>query len=224
MKVISVSQGFTSDHSSTSYEFLAVDKPLSKEARSRVASLSRRANPTRRRVSFIYHVDGYDIPGGWKPLMRDYYDVMYSESYDRWNLVMAFNAPKEQQEALAAYGFDNEDGYGVQVTTFDSRVIVSVNCSLASDAISYLEESYEESEEKEEGATLEVEDELLNLLIQVRQQLMRGDYRTLYAVWEMYGWEEGEDEEEEWAPPPVPPDRPEGRATVEQFRAILVTP
>lgn len=82
MKIISVKKGFTSDHSSTSYEFLAVDKVLSKKERQAVASLSSRANPTSREVSFVYHADGYDIPGGWESLMEKYYDVMYSESYD----------------------------------------------------------------------------------------------------------------------------------------------
>jgi hypothetical protein len=39
MKIISVKKGFTSDHSSTSYEFLAADKILSKKERQAVASL-----------------------------------------------------------------------------------------------------------------------------------------------------------------------------------------
>ena len=89
MKIISVHQGFARDHSSTSYQFLAVDKPLSEKARRDVSSLSRRANPTQRHVSFIYHAEGYDIPGGWEKLMRDYYDVMYSESYGWWIFAMA---------------------------------------------------------------------------------------------------------------------------------------
>lgn len=58
MKIIAVHRGFACDHSSTSYEFLAVDKPLDEKARRAVSSLSRRANPTRRRVSFIYHAEG----------------------------------------------------------------------------------------------------------------------------------------------------------------------
>jgi len=52
---IQESIGFTSDHSSTSYEFFVIDKPLNKEAIEIIGSLSRRANPTRRRVSFVYH-------------------------------------------------------------------------------------------------------------------------------------------------------------------------
>jgi hypothetical protein len=66
MKILSERHGFASDHSSTSYEFLAVDKPLGKKERSDVSKLSNRANPTSRRANFIYHVDGYDIPGGWE--------------------------------------------------------------------------------------------------------------------------------------------------------------
>ena len=100
MRIISIQKGFACDHSSTSYEFLAVDKPLDKKARRDVSSLSSRASPTERHVSFIYHADGYDVPGGWEKLMQQHYDVMYSESYDWWTLAMAFDAPKKQQEVI----------------------------------------------------------------------------------------------------------------------------
>ena len=32
--------------------------------------------------------------------MKDYYDVMYSESYDWWFLAMAFPLPQQQEEIL----------------------------------------------------------------------------------------------------------------------------
>jgi len=124
MRIISIRKGFTSDHSSTSYEFLAVDYPLKKDERLNVASLSSRANPTRRRVSFIYHVDGYDIPGGWEPLMRDYYDVMYSESYDWWILALAFEASPEKQKKLMEYEFNGIEDLGVSIDAYDNRVVV----------------------------------------------------------------------------------------------------
>ena len=47
-----------------------------------------------REVSFIYHADGYDIPGGWEK--EKYYDVMYSESHDWWTQVIVFNTSKGQ--------------------------------------------------------------------------------------------------------------------------------
>ena len=64
-----------------------------------------------------------------------------------------------------------------------------------------------EDEEGEEdgggGAGFVVENELLNLLVQVRQQIIDRDYRALYAVWENYGGFDYDDEFDV----PVPPDK-----------------
>lgn len=69
---------------STSYLFYAIDKPLTWSQQAAVAQLSRRAFPTERRVDFLYHVDGYDIPGGYEKLMALYYDVMVRQDYEQW--------------------------------------------------------------------------------------------------------------------------------------------
>jgi len=53
MEIISIRRGFASDHSSTSYEFLALGRPLDKEDRAAVASLSSRARPSRHSVSNV---------------------------------------------------------------------------------------------------------------------------------------------------------------------------
>ena len=52
---------------------------------------------------------------------------------------------------------------------------------------------------------------------------MQGDYRPLYAVWEVYGWDEDEadEEEEERDVPPVPADPPAGREVAKEFAALL---
>jgi hypothetical protein len=231
VKIIAVHKGFACDHSSTSYEFLAVDQPLSAKARQAVSSLSSRASPTRRRVRFVYHVEGYDIPGGWEKLMREYYDVMYSESYDWWTFALAFDAAKKQQEALRRYAFSGVDDLGVSVSCDGRRVTVAVHCHADSDSLYGFEQGYEgerydfdeEDEEQDEdeepgSAAFESENGLLNLLTQVRQQLIDGDYRALYAVWEVYG---GDDDEEE--PPPRPSDRKQGQAIVQEFRSLLST-
>ncbi|MCY2990155.1 MAG: hypothetical protein NTY19_20115 [Planctomycetota bacterium] len=230
MKIIAVHKGFACDHSSTSYEFLAMDKPLGEKARRAVSALSSRANPTGRRVSFIYHAEGYDIPGGWEKLMREYYDVMHSESYGWWTFAMAFDAPKKQQEALRPYAFSGTDDLGVSVSCDGRRVTVAVHCHADADSLYRIEDGYEddgddfeeadeESEEDEApgSATFESEDGLLNLLNRVRQQLIDGDYRAMFAVWEVYG----EDDEED--APPRPPDRKQGKDVVEEFRALLAT-
>ncbi len=226
MKIISIRKGFTSDHSSTSYEFLAVEKALGKNERAEVAYLSRRANPTSRRVSFIYHVEGYDIPGGWEKLMEKYYDVMYSESYDWWTFGMAFNTRSEQIEELRKYEFTGEDDLGITVASKDNRVIITINCRVDLDFIHESteygsEEDEEDDDEDEDKDTVVVTgDELLDLLTKVRRQLIDGDYRTLYTVWEQYGYAEDKESDENLQIP-VPSEINTGQNIVEQFRNIL---
>jgi len=228
LKIISVRKGFASDHSSTSYEFLAVDRPLNKAARAAVSSLSSRANPTRRRVSFIYHAEGYDIPGGWNPLMRNYYDVMYSESYGWWHLALAFPLPPKQQEEIVKYAFDGIEDMGVDVSFYGERVIVSIFCRLSGsfdDEESW--ESFEEEDDEDNGENAsednfaaEADDPLLLLLVKMRRQLMEGDYRTLYEVWKMYGCSEDE-EDKEGSKPPVPKGKKSGQEVIDQFAGML---
>ncbi|MEW6063990.1 hypothetical protein P378_14620 [Desulforamulus profundi] len=228
MRIISIRKGFTSDHSSTSYEFLALDKTLGKKEKAEVASLSRRADPTSRRVSFTYHVDGYDIPGGWENLMAKYYDVMYREDYDWWTFALAFNTTQEQLEDLYKYEFSGDDDLGITVESIGNRAVVAIYCRVD---MAYIDDSYDEYEDYygdeneedegdgEEGVGFVAEDELLNLLVQVRQQLMNGDYRTLYAVWEKYGGFDNDGEGE--FDIPIPQDKKTGKNVVEQFRNIL---
>ncbi|MBM4236235.1 MAG: hypothetical protein FJ152_07175 [Firmicutes bacterium] len=236
MKIISVRHGFASDHSSTSYEFLALDRPLGKVARAAVSSLSRRANPTRRRVSFIYHADGYDIPGGWLPLMRDYYDVMYSESYDWWHLALAFHLPPERQDEIAKYDFENRDNLGVETEFYEDRAIVNIYCRLQPFGPYYLEDDWdsgEDEEESEEDDTLqdeiiaELNNPLLQLLAKIRKQLIEGDYRVLYEVWNIYGAPEYDDEEDEegegWPKPPIPEEKSTGGRVIEELAGLLDT-
>ncbi len=114
----------------------SVDTPLDREARAMVGRLSSRAVPTERRVSFIYHGDSYDLPGGWRELMRAHYDVMYSESYDWWTFAIAFDTDDDELVSLVeSYGFEGIEDLGVDVGVFDRRVVVSINCRLYPDAM-----------------------------------------------------------------------------------------
>jgi len=226
LKIISIKNGFTSDHSSTSYEFLAVNKPLGKKEKAAVASLSSRANPTSRRVSFIYHADGYDIPGGWEALMEKYYDVMYRESYDWWTLSIAFDSSAEQVAELREYEFTGQEDLGIELIEKGNRVIVLINCRLTppySDEPynDYYDDEDDDYDEEEDADQFVAEDELLNLLVQLREQLKQRDYRALYTVWEEYGFSVDDFEDEEFEAPPVPTGKQEGKRIIEQFRNML---
>lgn len=221
MKILNIRRGFASDHSSTSYEFLAVDKPLGKKERAEVAGLSSRANPSTRRVRFMYNVDGYDIPGGWEKLMTQYYDVMYSEEYDWWTLAMAFNADDRQHQTLRAYEFDGTDDLGVRVAKHGDRVIISIHCVVDMGDFGYDDYYHDEDEDDDEtnDDLVASDDELLNILVEIRQQIMTGDYRALYAAREVYG---NKDDEESQIPP-KPEQKNEGKAIISQFKKMLTT-
>lgn len=224
MKILSVRKGFLADHSSTSYEFLAVDKPLDRKARAAVGRLSSRAHPTARRVSFLYHVEGYDIPGGWEPLMEQYYDVMYSESYDWWTLAMAFDMSDENlTENLRKYAFDGVEDLGVSVTGSAGRMIVTIHCRLDAGAVfgGFPQDRHEHEEwDDEDEGQVESGDALLALLTRVRKRLIQGDFSPLYAVWEQYGYEEDE-EDEVWETPPAPDEAKADPAVAEALADIL---
>jgi len=195
MRILSIRKGFQADHSSTSYEFFAIDKPLTRSERENVAKLSSRARPTKRRVSFIYHGDWNDLPGGWEQLMEKYYDVMYSESYDWWTLAIAFETNKETIKKIKKYEFTGTDDLGVNVDSKNNRVIISISCRLEP-GVGYLgntyDDYYDDKEDELEGV-VESEDHLLNLLSENRKYLKKGDYRLLYGVRQKYGFE-SEDE------------------------------
>jgi hypothetical protein len=197
---------------------------LNKQERAEVSSLSRWASPTPRRVSFSYNVDGYDIPGGYEKLMEKYYDVMYSESYAWWTLALAFNTSPEQIVEIKSYQFYGEEDAGVRINTAGNRVIIEIICRINPSFFLDSDHDYEDEDEDEvsvgtsgKGAGFVAEDRLLNLLIQVRQQLINKDYRTLYAVYEQYGYPE---EEEEYQAP-VPKTLRTGKNIVDEFKNML---
>ena len=199
MEILSVRRGFLADHSSTSYEFLAVDRPLDTRARAAVSRLSSRACPTSTRVSFQYHGDWNDLPGGWEPLMRRHYDAMYLESYDWWTLAVAFDTTDDALvERISAFAFEGLDELGVHVEHEDGRIVVTISCRIAAelliDAETYDRRCYDEDELDDDA-----DNTLLDLLERLRACLRAGDCAPLYAVWDVYGDDESPPRSEEGA-------------------------
>ena len=226
MKILSIRRGFLADHSSTSYEFLAIDRPLDAKARAAVAALSSRADPTARRVEFVYHADGYDIPGGWLDLMFTHYDVMYSESYDWWTLAVAFDTDDDDLVAeLERHVFVGVDDLGVSVDRHKGRVVVTISCRVSTDAQygmwgeSQYDDDYEDDEETGDDPLVVIDDPLLDLLSRVRSCLMRGQFQPLYAVWEAYGYDDQDADPDD--APPRPRSTKESRAVAEELSSIL---
>ncbi|MGB8644116.1 MAG: hypothetical protein WCF84_02685 [Anaerolineae bacterium] len=105
---------------SISYVFYAIDKPLSRAERAAVASLSRRASPTARRVDFWYQVDGYDLPVAYESLLAQYYDIVVRQEYEQWTLGIAWPYDAALHEALKIFECDDGEGCGVRVIPIDT--------------------------------------------------------------------------------------------------------
>jgi len=105
------------------YVFYAIDKPLSRAQRAEVQTLSRRVNPTGRRAHFSYHVDSYDIPGGYAALMAKSYDVTArrGQDYEQRTLGMAFPYPAALYQTLRTFQCDDGEGGGVHVLKLDPQ-------------------------------------------------------------------------------------------------------
>ena len=167
------------------------------------------------------------IPSGWEKLIEKYYDVMYSESYDRWTLAMAIDYLEEQVSELKKYEFDSEDDCGISVFEQGGRTIIVINCRLDASCLDDPYEDYNDYEEDEDededddgdrdntGSSLVSDNELLNLLVQLREQLVQGDYRSLYSVWEKYSYSVDDDAL------PIPSERSHGKDIIEQFSNML---
>jgi hypothetical protein len=211
MKILSIRKGFQADHSSTSYEFYAIKKPLNETQQAEVSKLSSRAMPTKRHVSFIYHGEWSDLPGGWEPLVEKYYDIMYSESYDWWTLAFAFNTKPDQISEIMKYEFYGIDDLGVTVDATGNRVIISILCRLYESGLldneyndDYYGDSYDEDEDYEDEEATGNNNALLELLRQNWEYLKEGDYRLLYGVWQEYGITSDSDKSTQVVAPPEP--------------------
>jgi hypothetical protein len=231
LKIYDFKKDYASNHSSVSYEFLAVDKPLTKSG---IAAVSRFTDvpPTPRRARITN-----DFPGGWEKLMLKYYDIMYREFNKHYTFAIAFEASASAREELMKYLFVNSAGQGIDMAVSGSRAVLLFNCLLEpdyyvddddfndieieerlnADVYDVVEED-NQSEVSSEYDDVEdvdyddpVDDEsqitqntLLTLLLELRTQLVQGNYSSLHVFWETYADED--DPLLKWPPTPKRPD------------------
>jgi hypothetical protein len=146
------------------YEFAAVDGPISDEGLRYAQGCSSRANVSRVRWQNTYNFGDFH---GSVDTMLKYYDAhFYIANWGTVRLALAFPKGSITPEAIQSYlreGKRYEDT--LTVKEIGNRCIVSW-------------------ERNEEGGWGWTEGEgLIDLLIGVREELMRGDYRALFLGW-----------------------------------------
>lgn len=179
MRILSLRHGFEADHSSSSYEFFALDK-LTPEQRAAVQNLT--GESPRRHLRFHYVGDWSDIPSDWPDkLLTMGYDVLVSESYDWWAVHLSLPHEPSLAERLPQYECDS-DGNGFSWRVVGEQMILYFGMQLDYGAAygAFGEDPFEG---------------LADLFEAVRAELLAGDLSAVWAMYRTYGgYEDAEPE------------------------------
>jgi hypothetical protein len=186
MRILRVRLGFQADHSSSSYLFYAVDHPVSARGQAIAHRYSSRAEVDDRTSRYLKWGESSLSFEAYKALLGEHYDVMVSESYDWWTLMIALPKTRQMRALLSPFvdarGYDDQ---GVEVEEYDKRLVAVVYCTFQEDGVGLA--GYDDD-------TLE---KLVELLVEIRAELMAGDATFLDAVAAFYGAEKEEEDEDE---------------------------
>ena len=139
------------------YEFLAIDRPLSSSEINRLRKLSTRAEITATRLTNIYHWGNFR--GSPSDMMEKYFDAhVYVANWGTQNLMLRFPRGIIDEDLLPTYCIDDPMSFW----STDENVIISW-CY-----------------DSEPGGEWVEGEGWMSQLIRIRDELERGDYRSLY--------------------------------------------
>jgi hypothetical protein len=188
MHILRSRRGFQADHSSSSYLFYAVEKPVSAEGQRLAHRYSSRAEVDDRYASYQKWGESELDWNAYPTLLGEHYDVMASESYDWWTLMIAVPRTPALAALLEPYrDARGGDDLGVEVQDCKrkARLLITVFCMF--DDSGPLFDSGRDSLEA-----------LVKRLAKIRQEILDGNTSFLHAVAEYYrAWEDGDEEDDE---------------------------
>src|SRR5438128_11444703 len=101
MRVLRIRRGFQADHSSSSYLFYAVDREVSAAGQAVAHRFSSRAEVDEHAARYHKWGESELSSEAYTALLGEHYDVMASESYDWWTLMIGVPKTPQMQELLA---------------------------------------------------------------------------------------------------------------------------
>ncbi len=143
------------------YEFLAIDRPLTNAETKRLRRLSTRAEITATRFTNTYNWG--DFGGSPTNMMEKYFDAhVYVTNWGSYHLMLRFPRGMLDEDLLPDYCVDDPFSFW----TTDKQIMIWW-CS-----------------ESEDGGDWVMEGEgWMGRLIQIRNEIEKGDYRSLYIGW-----------------------------------------
>jgi hypothetical protein len=193
MRILRARTGFQADHSSSSYLFYAIDGKVS-DAGQRIAHrFSSRAEVDEQYARYQKWGESELSQEAFPALLGQHYDVMASESYDSWHLMIAVPKTPALEELLRPFqSLDDGEFERLSVNDYGKRLVVDVYCEFA--------DVYPQFVEGEDAF-----EELVEVLAKIRGEVLEGDVSFLQAVADFYGAEpedgDEEDGEESGGPP-----------------------
>jgi hypothetical protein len=185
MQILRLRRGFQADHSSSSYLFYAADQPVGPEGQAIAHRFSSRAEVGKRTARYVKWGESDLSYSAYKALLEKHYDVMVSESYGWWSMLIAVPKTAEMQRLLAPFhDARGGDDLGVSVEDYGQRLAIEVSCALVDDGADF---SFGHDD---------VLAYVAKLLVRIRDEILAGNTSFLSAVASFYGADE-EDEEEE---------------------------
>jgi hypothetical protein len=192
MRILRCRPGFQADHSSSSYLFYAIDGPVSTAGQRVAHRFSSRAEVDEQFARYVKWGDTNLSTEAFPALLGEHYDVMASESYDSWTLMIAVPKTPQTTHVLQPFhGLDDGEFIRLDVHDYGKRLAVEVFCEF-----DYSGPVFSQHEDPLE--------ELVELLAEIRPEIIRGDVSFLQAVADFYEAGAEEEAEEGGAEPSVP--------------------
>jgi hypothetical protein len=189
------------------YDFRSIDRPLTDSERREVNSWSSRSNASAHRATFNYSYGSF----GKKPLdcVARYFDAMfYTANWGTRHLIFRFPKKMVDYKALAAFDIDASEATG-----HETGIALSSRGEYALLEFQFGEDEY--------SGWIEEDDDTLSGLLSLREDILQGDYRSLFIFWldmanrlaldtmEEDNFDDENEDDEERSPvkaPPIPPN------------------
>jgi hypothetical protein len=188
------------------YDFRSIDRPLTDIERREVSSWSSRSNASSHRATFNYSYGSFKKD----PLdcVARYFDAMfYTANWGTRHLIFRFPKKMVDYKALAAFDIDASD-----TTGHETGVALSTRGEYALLEFQFGGDDY--------SGWIEDDDDTLSGLLSLREDILQGDYRSLFIFWldmanrlsadtmedEDFDDDDDEDERSPLTMPPIPPN------------------
>jgi hypothetical protein len=180
------------------YDFRAIDRPLNDKERQEISSWSSRSKVSARRAIFSYSYG--DFRKNFEEVVAQYFDMgLYFTNWGTKHIVFRFKKEDIDYKAISLFDID-----GSNATGYTTGIEIGKKGDFVTISIEYCEEGG--------GDWIDDDDNSLDDFLPLRDDILRGDYRSLFVFWLNIAYllnhpDEDEDDyedEEDLEMPPIP--------------------